>query len=76
MSFLETEFGLAPWNRKLKLLRVLNGLTMDEVAGLCKTDKSIYCNWENGKYYPRSNSIQAIKRAFNLSDAALKEIFG
>jgi transcriptional regulator with XRE-family HTH domain len=76
MSFIETKIAEAPWNLKLKILRVLNGLTMNETADLCGTDKSIYCNWENGKYFPRRNSIRAIQRAFNLSDDAIKEIFG
>jgi transcriptional regulator with XRE-family HTH domain len=76
MSFIETKMAEAPWYLKLKILRVLNGLTMNEAANLCYTDKSIYCNWENGKFFPRRNSIRAIQRAFNLSDDAIKEIFG
>ncbi len=76
MSFIETKITAAPWNLKLKILRVLNGLTMNEAANLCSTDKSIYCNWENGKFFPRRNSIQAIQRGFKLSDDAIKEIFG
>jgi transcriptional regulator with XRE-family HTH domain len=76
MSFIATKMSEAPWYLKLKILRVLNGLTMNEAANLCCTDKSIYCNWENGKFFPRRNSIRAIQRAFDLPDEAVKEIFG
>jgi transcriptional regulator with XRE-family HTH domain len=76
MSFIETKVTEAPWNLKLKILRILNGLKISEAADLCGTDESIYCNWEKGNHFPRRNSVRAIQRAFNLSDEATKEIFG
>lgn len=61
------------WNKKLEVLRIIQGWNQEEAAEKCYTSQKAYWDWENGNRYPRKNSRRAIAQAFKISE---KEIFG
>jgi transcriptional regulator with XRE-family HTH domain len=66
MNTLNKKVEDAPWNVKLKILRVLKDCTMATVAEAVCSDPSIICGWENGKTMPRDISKKAISEFYNV----------
>lgn len=59
-------------NKKIEILRVLNGWTQQQAAEKCGTNAKVFWLWEKGLNVPRENSKRAIARAF---DVTVEEIF-
>ncbi len=72
MSIQERLMSL-PWNKKIEVLQVIEGLNQNEAAEKCGTGQKVYWNWINGKSYPRKNSQKAIAAAFGVT---VNDIFG
>ena len=58
----------APWFKKLEILRILEGMSQQEAAEKCGTDKRIYWNWENGVCKPIKRNREYIAKAFGVSE--------
>jgi DNA-binding XRE family transcriptional regulator len=66
-------FQKLSWNKKIEVLRTMNGWNQEEAAEKCYTGQKTYWGWEKGCYYPRKNNRRAIASAFGISE---EEIFG
>ncbi len=70
---LTEKFNRTPWNTKIALLRMMLGLSQQELADkIGTTRKNVYL-WEQGKTEPRNVSKRAICNALGSTE---QEIFG
>ena len=56
------------WNKKIGVLRIIEGLNQGEAAEKCGTNQKTFWSWESGKAYPRKNSRRAIAQAFGVEE--------
>ncbi len=50
---------------RLKILRLLSGLTHDALAEITGVNRSLFSNWESGKYGPASKTVGVIAQALS-----------
>lgn len=62
-----------PWNKRIEVLRTINGWSQEETAYKCLVGHKTYWAWEKGNNYPRKNSRSTIANVFNVKE---HEIFG
>lgn len=55
------------WNEKIKVLRVIRGLSQEEAAKQCMTDQKAWWNWESGKNYPSKIYRHTIARVLGVT---------
>ena len=60
-----------PWNKKIKLLRIINDWTQEEAAKMCFVERRAYQLWEKGENMPQNNR-RTIAKIFNVNE---REIF-
>ncbi len=61
-----------PWNKKIKLLRIINDWTQEEAAKMCFVERRAYQLWEKGENMPHKNNRRTIAKIFNVNE---REIF-
>lgn len=52
---------------KLKVLRAMAGMTMDEVANKLEITRQTYSSWENYETFPNAKQLIMLSRVFNCS---------
>ena len=62
-----------PWNKKMEVLRTINGWSQEETADRCFVKHKTYWAWEKGNTYPRKINRRTIAKVFNITET---EIFG
>ncbi|GAA0733751.1 helix-turn-helix transcriptional regulator [Clostridium oceanicum] len=67
MMIEEKIIGLS-WNKKLEILRRINGWSQDKAAKECKVTQKMYWSWENGKSYPSNHSRKAIAKTYHMME--------
>ena len=64
-------FEKAPWNVKIRTLRALKGLTIEEAAELCGTSKRVFNNWELAKFKPIKAFRRNLSKVFEVPEEAI-----
>lgn len=60
------------WNTRLKMLRAGKGISQKAVAMAVGTSQRRYCDWENGKRFPRTKYQERLQ-GFWVNDGKIWE---
>ncbi|AJA46785.1 hypothetical protein CPAST_c06850 [Clostridium pasteurianum DSM 525 = ATCC 6013] len=61
-------FKEAHWSERLRLLRLNNKLTQQQVADKCIITHKMYWNWEKGRHYPRKRFRICLAKIFGVEE--------
>ena len=62
-----------PYHKKIKILRIVKGISQQEAAKACCTTQKNWWSWEAGKSYPRKVSQRAIANLFGVHEEDIFE---
>lgn len=73
-EIIEMKKNANTWFEKLKVARLVKGLTAEEVSEITGYDKQSIYNWESGKSLPRIGIVRLLAKVYELSDDELNFI--